>query len=129
MADAVESPECPSWLKGESRREWFRVVPILLARKTLGQADFGHLAGMCDWWGQYVMARLRVRKLGSKSYKGHLMDHPRVVMNTAWKEYSKAAQQFGLSPASKARVSASDGSGKEPAGKGRFFAGPKLAVG
>jgi len=126
--DPVAAPECPAWLKGEARQEWFRVVPILLARRTLCEADMGHLAGMCDWWGQYVSARRRVRKITSASpYHGHLIDHPRVVMSQAWKAYADAARQFGLSPASKTRVRADGKPESNP--KSRFFSGPRLASG
>jgi P27 family predicted phage terminase small subunit len=124
--DAVAAPECPRWLKGEARKEWFRVVPILLARRTLSEADFGHLSGMCQWWGEYVNAVRRVRQLRG-TFAGHPIDHPRVLKSQAWKEYAKAAQQFGLSPASRTRVSAA--SGKPTNDKSRFFGGQSAAAG
>jgi P27 family predicted phage terminase small subunit len=98
----VESPGCPEWLKGEAKKEWDRIVPLLLQRHTLALGDRGQLAGMCFWWGEFVKARSAINK--RRRFKLHLIEHPRVIMGQAWKEYAKAAREFGLSPASKARV-------------------------
>lgn len=61
---------------------------------------------MCVEWAEYMEAvgELEELKKSDKGYKGHMIDHPRARMRGAFERYSKAAIQFGLSPASKARV-------------------------
>ncbi len=121
---ATAAPDCPTWLTGEAKAEWTRIVPSLITRNTLSVADRGHLAGMCYWWGVFVKAQKACA--GKVKFKGNPVDHPRVILIQSWKEYSKAAQQFGLSPAAKARVQSSPDE-KKPDAKARFFKGPRLA--
>lgn len=104
--DNVAAPEMPRDMGDEAERHWNYIVPKLLSRRTLTPSDFGFLVGMCQWWGEYARAAARVAKLDKSPFKGHVVDHPRVVMRSAWEQYSKAAARFGLSPADKSRVQA-----------------------
>jgi P27 family predicted phage terminase small subunit len=104
--DDVRAPEPPRWLSKVGREHWTFIVPLLIARRTISAADFGHLVGMCEWWAEYVGAIAALRKLGKKSFKGHLLDHPRVRQRSAWEQYTKAAQRFGVTPADKTKVNA-----------------------
>lgn len=128
--DTVEAPPRPADLGDIAAEHWSEIVPRLVARRTLTVADVGHLVGMCEWWEEFVVAREQLRELRrtKAKYKGHLIDHPGPRMRSAWEQYSKAAQQFGLTPAAKSRVQAGD-EAKPEGGKARFFGGPKLAAG
>lgn len=106
--DAVAAPKIPAGLNGAARTHWKWIVPRLLIRRTLSEVDLGFLAIMCIEYAEYMEAMRSLAKLKKtgENYKGHLIDHPRVVMKGCFDRYSKAAIQFGLSPSAKARVQA-----------------------
>lgn len=108
--DAVELPPLPAEVAAdkEAKAHWEYITPRLVVRRTVAAADLGLLAGMCLEWAEYVRAVRNIAKLvkSGKSYKGHLIDHPRVVRRGAFERYSKAAIQFGLTPSAKSRVQA-----------------------
>ena len=125
---AVAAPPCPQGLPAAAKKHWKWIVPQLIARRTLSAADLGFLAAMCIEWADYMEAVADVAELKAsrQEYEGRLVDHPRFRQKGAFERYSKAAVQFGLSPASKARVVAEpEKAGKNS--KGRFFGGPRLA--
>jgi P27 family predicted phage terminase small subunit len=103
--DDVQAPAAPKWLSKEAKAHWKFIVPILLSRRTLSVADLGHLVGMCEWWAEYVRAAARLNTWRSRYYVNPV-DHPRVRMRSAWEQYSKIAQRFGLTPADKTKVNA-----------------------
>lgn len=126
--DTVAAPDCPLELSPDAKAHWDFIVPQLLKRRTLTEADMGMLAMMCVEYAEYMSAVHDLRTLveSKKKFKGCIVDHPRVRIKGAFERYSKAAIQFGLSPAAKARVSASNAE-KTKDNKGRFFSGPRLA--
>ena len=66
--DAVrKAPAAPPWLSAEAKKEWRRVLPILIKRKILTTADLGSLENYCVAIGQ-------VREM-----EGHLQRHGHVV--------------------------------------------------
>ena len=107
-SDAVEVPPMPREVSEDkdAREHWEYIAPRLVNRRTLAAAELGMLAGMCLEWGEYVRSIRAIAKLvkSRKAYKGHLIDHPRVVRKGAFERYSKAAIQFGLTPSAKSRV-------------------------
>lgn len=53
--DAIrKAPAAPSWLSAEAKKEWRRVLPILLERRILTTGDLGSLENYC-----IAMARVR----------------------------------------------------------------------
>jgi P27 family predicted phage terminase small subunit len=106
--DEVSSPECPLELSPDAKKHWDWIVPRLLNRRTLSEVDMGLLAMMCVEYVEYMSAVHDLREMVEKkeAFKGCIVDHPRVRIRGAFERYSKAAMQFGLSPASKSRVSA-----------------------
>ncbi len=105
---AVAAPDVPEGLNDAARAHWDYIVPRLILRRTISPEDLGLLAAMCIEWAEYIEAVGKLAKLkkSGKSYKGHLIDHPRVVIKGSFDRYSKSAIQFGLSPSAKARVQA-----------------------
>ncbi len=74
---------------------------------TLATADMTMLAAYCLAWSQFCDASNQLAETGmvSTTDKGNEIQHPMVgVMNKAFERLHKAAQQFGLTPASRARV-------------------------
>lgn len=106
--DAVAAPSMPEGLSEAATAHWRFIVPRLLQRRTLSEADLGMLVSMCVEYGEYVEAIADLEKLkkSQESYKGHLIDHPRVRMKGAFERYKQGADRFGLSPSAKARVQA-----------------------
>ncbi|MDG3575729.1 phage terminase small subunit P27 family [Rhizobium sp. YJ-22] len=66
--DAIrKAPPAPAWLSEEAKKEWRRVIPILVSRKILTVADLGSLENYCVAIGQ-------VREM-----EEHLQRHGHVV--------------------------------------------------
>ncbi len=47
-----KAPAAPSWLSAEAKKEWRRVVPILLERRILTTGDLGSLENYCIAMGR-----------------------------------------------------------------------------
>jgi P27 family predicted phage terminase small subunit len=114
--DEIAAPAMPSGLPKEAQDHWRWIVPRLVARGTLAEADLGMLAAMCVEWADYIGAVRTLEKLRASRSKfaGHMIDHPRVIKNSAYDRYKQAADRFGLSPSAKSRVQATPAE-KKPA--------------
>lgn len=64
------------------------------------------LAAYCQAWGEWARAAELVTKIdaGKHTHDGKAIDHPRRVLAAAFDRMNRAAQQFGLTPASRGRV-------------------------
>lgn len=121
--DEVDAPDCPEFLDGEGRAEWERLVPLLLERRTMSLAAAGTLAGMCQNWSLFVEASKRLNAL-IVDPKAKAMDLRRwsTLAHETYGHYLRAVQEFGLTPASKAKVQASPAKAKkDDNGKSRYF--------
>ncbi|MEO6012739.1 MAG: phage terminase small subunit P27 family [Devosia sp.] len=43
----TKAPAAPSWLSADAKKEWRRIMPVLLKRKILTTADLGSLENYC----------------------------------------------------------------------------------
>lgn len=104
--DAVtRAPAPPSWLSVEAKKEWRRVLPVLVKRKILTIADLGSLENYCAAIGQ-------VREM-----ERHLQEHGHVVTVDSVMKRNPAvgiqadamtrarllAAELGLTPVSRSR--------------------------
>lgn len=114
-------PTPPEWLRDHGLAEWNRVVPQLAGLRLLTELDRSHLAMYCESYGLYLSAVEDIERSGAYiSTEGGIVVHPAVaVRNKAWEQAYKAAQHFGLTPSSRAGLSAP--AEKSKSGKGRFF--------
>jgi len=117
-------PEVPPHLTAEAKLEWERIVPQLAAAGLLTRVDRAALAGYCMTWARWVKAEKILAESGEvlKGEKGLYQNPYLAVANRALDQMARFLAEFGMSPASRARVS----SAKEPergkdAGKARFF--------
>jgi len=130
-------PACPPFLKGAARKEWQRLAPQLNTLGLLTQADRAEFAAYCIFWGQLEeverelaglhrahreLVKLNrknknVRVTGSNGLvritsNGNTIMEPLLsVRKQATEQIRAFGAEFGLSPASRTRISG------EPAGQ------------
>lgn len=111
----------PAWLKGRGRRAWKELAPVLTEMRVLTVGDRAALMLLCDVYAEFMDARDAVRKHGqvyTMAVKGGgymLMPRPEVsIAADAWRRASAMMQQFGLTPASRSKVSAKDAIESDP---------------
>lgn len=116
----VAIPDCPTFLKKEARAEWLRITPHLEQLGLISQIDRAALVGYCDSWGDYAWACKRIQELNADDKtgeRGRIWDTPsgykqisvvQQIKNRALEQCHKFLAEFGMSPAARARVTASD---------------------
>ena len=118
LAGAGERP--PSWLKGRGRAHWKRIRPLVVAMGVLSDADVDALALLCDALAEYTDATDVIRQQGATyeavgKYGLTLKQRPEVALRKdAWRRANLMLQQFGLSPSSRAKVSAGPPAEEDP---------------
>lgn len=132
---AVEIPDKPQHLGREAADEWDRICPHLEQLGLVSQIDRAALAAYCTAWGEYVWAENRIaalnaaaatltwadliagRKPDNTGDRGRIWDTPSgykqisvpmQIRNRALETMAKYLAEFGMSPASRGRVRASD---------------------
>ncbi len=101
-------PQCPSHLDEGAKAEWRRLVPILLRMNVLSEADGMELAALCQTYSTMVRAQQELSKTGLlyKRPNGSVVQSPLLrVVTEGVATINRLAQQFGLTPSSRARVS------------------------
>ena len=111
---ATKDEAPPDWLSLAATPWWHRVRPLLLQMKVLTQADPVALGLLCDALAEYVAARDAV-VAGGPTYEVEskfgltIRPRPEVAMaQDAWRRAKLMLTEFGLTPASRAKVSAED---------------------
>jgi P27 family predicted phage terminase small subunit len=106
-------PEMPRHLDAQARREWRRLVPLLLSMRVLSAADGVALGILCQAYSTLIRAQslmLRSAKgsasaLLMKTPSGYVMQSPLLaIINTQAEIVNRQLQQFGMTPASRTRV-------------------------
>lgn len=106
-------PKCPSWLDRMGRDKWKWLVVELSAMGVLTLADSAAMAAYCDTWSRWRKATNTLRREGTtyevESVTGstYLKARPEVTEAAALLAAIRGYQtEFGLTPASRKRVSA-----------------------
>ena len=102
------------FLSQRAARFWPGLADTLAARGVLTEADGLALAMLCEALADWQAARDAIDAAGGETYEartesGAVMHraHPAVAMrNDAWRRVQAAMAEFGLSPASREKVSA-----------------------
>lgn len=105
----VEIPSCPSWLGREAKREWRRITPHLEKLGLITQVDRSALAAYCQAYHRWWEAEKLIAEHGLTftTPKGYVQQRPEVgIANTALKQMRMFLTEFGLTPASRTKVSA-----------------------
>lgn len=116
----VEIPDAPDHLQGEALAEWQRITPHLHRLGLISQIDRAALVAYCDAWGEYVWAceRIAVHNVeDATGERGRVWDTPsgykqisvlQQIRNRALEQMRQWLGEFGMSPAARSRVTASD---------------------
>lgn len=101
-------PDCPEYLDGEAKAEWFRTASVLREMGLLTKADRTALAAYCVAYSRWVEAEAQVRKYGTivkSPDKGFPMKSPYLtVADQALETMRKLMVEFGLTPSSRSRI-------------------------
>ena len=104
-------PNCPSFLKGEARREWKRVAPELANLGLYTELDRAALAAYCSSWGMYVEVDKVIREEGLTylNSRGRELPRPEVAIRRhAIRQMRSFATEFGMTPSSRGRITLPD---------------------
>lgn len=110
IADAVRKvPPAPKDMTDEAKKEWRRVMPVLVERRVLSQADIHAVERFCEATGDIRIARAAIDRDGAyvENRLGELKRHPAfATLREATAESRRWAAELGLSPASRSRAGA-----------------------
>jgi P27 family predicted phage terminase small subunit len=110
VSDPVrKAPAPPKDMTDEAKKEWRRVMPVLVERRVLSGADLAAVERYCDATGDISIARARIRQDGDyvANRLGELKRHPAfATLRESTAEARRWAAELGLTPASRSRVGA-----------------------
>lgn len=107
-------PTCPKHLDKVAQTEWKRISAELQQMGLLTAVDRAALAAYCQSYSRWAAAEAGLQKHGLviKAPSGYPINSPYVgIANTALDQMRKFLVEFGLTPASRSRISTS---GAEP---------------
>lgn len=97
--DAIKrKPPAPQHLTPFARKEWDRVMPMLIKRGLICPADLGFVEAYCTARGLVVEAELRRRQQGEDMLKWLR------TQNAAMLTAARLSASLGLDPSSRARL-------------------------
>jgi len=111
---------CPKHLKGEARAEWKRIYPELQAMGLISLIDRAALAVYCQAWERWVKYSKIVEEKGElyKTQSGNVITSPALwVANKAAEQMHKFLTEFGMTPASRSRLTTSVAISDDPLDK------------
>jgi P27 family predicted phage terminase small subunit len=94
-------PEPPAILGAAAEREWRRLAPELMRLGLLTVADLSMFTGYCATFGRWYEAEEQLRQSGAPTTWLRISE-------SASKEMRQYASEFGLTPASRTRLSGID---------------------
>lgn len=109
----------PSWLKGEARAEWKRIVGELAKRFWLGKADRPALEAYCQLYARWreateLLSALKGEGVFTVPTQAGVKSHP---LFRAWMEMGDKLRmwgaEFGLTPAARSRIDVKRVQGEE----------------
>ncbi len=99
--------EPPKHLSTVARKEWRRVVPILVESQLLTEADITALGAYCESFAMWVEAQAKIREHGLLVMTPNKIpiQSPYVsIANKSLANMCKFLSEFGLTPASRTRL-------------------------
>jgi P27 family predicted phage terminase small subunit len=114
------APTMPRHLDKDARREWKRLVPILLAMRVLTEADGIALSNLCMAYSVLIRAQTMMLKSATgrqsslliKTGSGYIQQSPLLgIINSQMAALTVMLREFGLTPASRSRIVTTTDSG------------------
>ena len=105
--------KCPAWLLPEAKKEWKRLAPALEAMGVLTMADLTAFEGYCQAYARWKEAEAFITQHGSifQTPSGYVQQVPQVsIAQQNLKIMQSFCSEFGLTPATRARIIAGTGS-------------------
>lgn len=104
--EVVGTPVCPPGLDAYGRQKWNQRAPMLAQLGLLTEADLDLFAAYCDTYAQWRRAATALRKLrpSDEDYR-----KVAVTVEKARTDLRLIGAEFGLSPASRSRLSIATG--------------------
>lgn len=102
----------PPGMTPGARKAWKRLAPILERLELLTESDIETFTALCQAWGRYENAVKRLKKIEHVADPMEEIDIIRkaeVSVERAEHAFRLYGQEFGLSPASRARLQVSPG--------------------
>lgn len=103
---------CPKWLKGDARREWQRLVPMLKRQGVATTVDRAVLAGYCQSYARWKQAEEIIDRCGMvmefqrEDGSTYMQQRPEVsIAQKSFQLMLQASARLGLDPASRSKVS------------------------
>lgn len=100
-------PTCPTHLDTEAKKEWRRLVKILMRMRVLTEADRMALASLCQAWSTMSKAQQKLNETGMllKTPSGYVQQNPLIsIVNSCMETVTRLSREFGLTPASRTRL-------------------------
>lgn len=110
----------PEALCPDAKSEWKRITTAMAQIGFGAQVDVAALAAYCRTWAEWK----KLSKIVSAKSFSYLEEGDRKIsrlLGTVEDRLAKLAQQFGFTPASRARVTIDDGEEKPDAPESKFF--------
>lgn len=98
VRDGVYDP--PAWLAPAAVEEWQRLEPILRESRVLTEGDLGAFANYCS---RFAAAR-KADEYATGARTKKAWAYWDGIARKAWEAMNRAAQQLGLTPAARAKV-------------------------
>lgn len=107
----IEIPDYPKHLTTRAKKEWKRMSVVLFDMGLLTNVDMAALAAYCQLYGRWAEAETKLKKKGEEfiviTKDGNKIQNPLIgIANTALKLMAKCLIEFGMTPASRSKVSA-----------------------
>ncbi|MHB2165725.1 phage terminase small subunit P27 family [Alsobacter sp. R-9] len=96
------APKAPAWLSKDAKAEWSRVVPVLVERRVLTDADLGCVEAYC-----VAIGRVREFERLIQSGDGDLLRLVR-AQDKSTQTARQLAAELGLTPVSRSRPTMRD---------------------
>ena len=103
------APKCPDHLDARAKKEWRRLVPMLLRMRVLTEADGMTLGNLCQAYSTLIRAQEKLNESGIlyQLPSGYVMQNPLLpVVNQCVDTITKLSREFGLTPAARSRIQA-----------------------
>jgi len=101
-------PTCPAPLSSAAKVEWKRIVPQLEEMGLISKIDRTELALYCQAYARWKKAEAVINEKGElyKTQSGNVITSPMLwVANKAMEQCHKFLTEFGMTPASRGRIS------------------------